>query len=202
MIQGGYIRLGHLRGAPVLLHITTPLGAWMFSGFNFVPAAWLGFALLVFFHELGHALMVWRAGGWVQQVEILPMGGRCVWRGNVTPLGRACIAFAGVWMQILLFIATKVFLSFFGQGLSASTHQLISVFTAANLVMMAINLLPVEPLDGAEAWKLFPLLVKGAWRGARRKRLEAEIVHLQSELGSLEGKQQQPPAEKQRTYLN
>lgn len=201
MVRGGYIQLGHWRGAPILLHITTPLGAWVVSGFNFAPMAWLGFFVLVLLHELGHALMVRKAGAWVQRLEILPIGGRCAWSGNVSPLARSCIAFAGVWMQLLLYIAVRVFLSYFGQKLPASVDPLITVLTSINLLMIAINLLPVEPLDGAEAWKVFPLLFKKGWRGIRQKQLEAKVAHLQGELDALEGKQQSS-AERKRTYLN
>jgi hypothetical protein len=41
---------------------------------------------------------------------------------------------------------------------------LAQVFTTTNLWIIGFNLLPIEPLDGARAWPLFPLL----WRRLRR----------------------------------
>jgi stage IV sporulation protein FB len=202
MVRGWYIQLGHLRGVPILFHIATPLGAWVFTHRSFEPMAWLGFFVLVLFHEMGHALMARKAGAWVERVEILPMGGTCVWVGNVTPLARACIAFAGIWMQLLILcIAAPMTLAWFDSKLPGFTKPLIKVLTGTNLVMIAINLLPVAPFDGAEAWKLFPLLVQKIRRGTRKKQLEAKLSHLQAELDAMD-KQQEPSEEKKRTYLN
>jgi Zn-dependent protease len=172
----------------------------MFSGFDFVPAVWIGLVLLVLLHEAGHALMVKKAGGLVQQIEVLPFGGRCTWYGNVTPLERACIAFAGIWMQLLLLVAANLFLAFFGRSLSVPAHQFFTVFTSINLLLIAFNLLPVAPFDGEEAWRLFPLVAKKVWRGGRSKALDVKAKRLQAKLDALEGKPETAASKK--TYLN
>ena len=56
----GWWTIGHFRGAPIRLHWTLPLGAFAMGRFAFVPAFWVGFALLILIHELGHALLVVR----------------------------------------------------------------------------------------------------------------------------------------------
>jgi hypothetical protein len=185
MVAGWYIRLGQLRGVPILMHILTPVGALLFSQGQFEPTVWLGFTLLVLLHEVGHALVVKKVGGQVQQLELHPMGGSCVWYGNVSHVGRACIAFGGIWMQLLLYIAAECALAFLDTELSGATEKFVKVFTRTNLVLIALNLLPFPPFDGAEAWKLFPLLVEKHRKGARRKQLEAEALRLQTELDQL-----------------
>ncbi|HVV86735.1 MAG TPA: hypothetical protein VHE35_26940 [Kofleriaceae bacterium] len=49
-------------------------------------------------------------------------------------------------------------------------QQLVGALTVGNVWLMAINLLPIPPLDGAEAWPLFPLLWRHVRDGRRRRR--------------------------------
>jgi hypothetical protein len=55
-----------------------------------------------------------------------------------------------------------------GRPTTYSGAELVSVLTTTNLWLIGINLLPVPPLDGAEAW---PLLkhARDAWRARRRR---------------------------------
>lgn len=41
----GYLTL-RTRGAPLRVHWTTPIGAYVLTGADYVPGAWLGFFLL------------------------------------------------------------------------------------------------------------------------------------------------------------
>ena len=58
MFETGYLQVAKLGGAPVRIHWSVAVGAVMFVGLRFAPAAWLAFALLVLVHELGHAAAV------------------------------------------------------------------------------------------------------------------------------------------------
>ncbi len=154
-IEQGHLRLGTLRGVPVRVHWTTPVGALFFTGFRFEPGAWLGFFLLVLIHEMGHAALVMRYRLHVLSVDIHGYGGVCRWAGQATGKQRAVIAWGGVLAQGLLFGATWAVLTFVRVPRSELLAEIAYVFTSTNLYLAAINLLPFPPLDGANAWTLF-----------------------------------------------
>jgi hypothetical protein len=164
-VRGGYLTLGRWRGAPVRVHWTLPLGALVFAQGRFLPGFWLGFFLLVLIHELGHAVLVRRFRQRVVSIDIHALGGMCRWSGEPTAIQRACIAWGGVLAQAVALAAAHAAIIFAGRPDSAFAAQLASAFTATNVWLIAINLIPVAPLDGAEAWKLPGLL--GGRRRAR-----------------------------------
>jgi Zn-dependent protease len=173
-VEQGYLVLGRWGGAPVRAHFTLPLGAFVFGGAEVVPGFWLGFFLIVLIHEVGHALVVLRSRCRVVSIDLHGLGGACRWQGGPSAIDRARIAWGGVWAQCLALLAAIGALSLFGEPASAFTGQLAHAFTAGNVWLMLLNLIPVPPLDGAEAWKLFPLLRRQRQaRGQRRARAEA-----------------------------
>jgi stage IV sporulation protein FB len=150
--RDGFLVLGHVWRAPIRVHWTTPLVAFALTGLSFVPGAWLGFLVLVLVHEIGHATAARAFGAQVVSVNAHGLGGTCEWYGDVTSKQRAIIAWGGVLAQAALYIGAR-FASivvpswgFFG--------QLMYTLTATNLILIVINLLPIRPLDGAEAWKI------------------------------------------------
>jgi Zn-dependent protease len=159
-VGGGYLTLGRWRGAPVRAHWTLPVGALVFGQGRFVPGFWLGFFLLVLIHELGHAVIVRAHRHRVLSIDIHALGGVCRWSGDPTAIARARIAWGGVLGQGVTLFAAYVALALAGPPESAFAAQLARAFTATNIWLIAINLLPVPPLDGAEAWKLPGLLAR------------------------------------------
>lgn len=155
MFERGTLRIASYRGAPVLLHWSLALGLLAFGGIRFVPGFWLGFTLLILIHELGHAYLVRRMGYGVQAVVVHGFGGFCSWNGHATRLEHAVIAWGGVLGQAILLALTYAYISVFGEPTSVFGWQVRDAWIRANLWIMALNLLPVAPLDGAEAWQLF-----------------------------------------------
>lgn len=171
MFESGFLTLGRFRGIPVRVHWTTPLGALLFTGFSFAPVAWLAFFLLVLVHELGHAAMVRRYRHRVLSVEVTGFGGLCRWAGNATPYERGAIAWGGVLAQMALLVATLGYVMLAGAPRTFVGADLYEVFVGTNLRLALLNLLPMPPLDGAEAW---PFL-RPAW-----SRLKARFTALRS----------------------
>jgi Zn-dependent protease len=157
MGQGGYFTLGHWRGLPIRLHWTTPLGAFIFTRFEFVPIIWFGFALIVLVHEYGHALMVRRCGATVLSIDMDGLGGSCSWAGEVSHLQRALIAWGGVLAQLVLFIGVKTVDTTAGWPVTLGGVQLLSMLTSTNLRIAAFNLIPFPPFDGWQAWRVILL---------------------------------------------
>lgn len=151
--RDGFLVLGHLGRAPIRVHWSTPLVAFVLTGFSIVPGAWLGFLVLVLVHEIGHALAARSVGAQVLSVNAHGFGGTCEWYGDVTWRQRALVAWGGVAAQMVLYFAARFAAiviptwGFFG--------DFLYTLTVTNLILIVVNLLPIRPLDGAEAWKLF-----------------------------------------------
>ncbi len=162
MFRTGLWTLGRWRGVPIRLHWSIPIGALVFGRFRFVPGFWLGFVALILLHELGHTALARRRRLRIDEVQVHGLGGVCVHERG-TPYDNAVVAWGGVLAQALALIPallaarTLVLQSAFAQ-------QLVGVFTDTNLFLMGLNLIPLEPFDGAKAWQLPRLW----WRRRRR----------------------------------
>lgn len=173
----GGVTIGRIFGAPIRVF---PLGivlvALMLGGLRFAPGVWIGLLLLVLVHELGHALMVRYFRKKVVDIEVNGLGGLCRWSGEATPTQRASIAWGGVLAQALLYGATSLTLHFVGPPTGVYARELVQVFTVSNLWIGLVNLIPIPPLDGAEAWRL-PMLLQRRYQGyLRRTAVIAEVV--------------------------
>ncbi len=145
-------QVAKFRGVPIHVHANTLLGLFMLSGFRFDPIWWCCALAIILLHELGHALVVKWVGGKPTEVMIHGFGGYCAWVGEVSPVGRAAIACGGVAAQLVLL---GVALSLHALGLIPQDPVSAEVFgalTYSNAWLIGLNLLPIAPLDGAEAW--------------------------------------------------
>jgi hypothetical protein len=151
----GYLSLGRWRGAVIRLHWSILLGAVVFGGFRFDPVFLVGYVGLVLLHEIGHALVVWRYGHSVTIIEATGFGGTCHWSGNATPFEESAIAWGGVLAQAALLAGAYAWAAWGSPPASAAEWTLIHLATSTNLWLIAVNLMPVPPLDGAKAWQIF-----------------------------------------------
>jgi stage IV sporulation protein FB len=157
MMSRGWWTIARFRGAPIRLHWTLPLAAFALGRFAFLPAFWLAFALLIFIHELGHALMVVRYGLGLSEIAVHGLGGYCRHDRSGSRFQEAAVAWGGVLAQLLALFVTCAVRLVLGEPRSPHLALFVSVLTTTNLWIMAFNLLPIEPLDGAKAWPLFRL---------------------------------------------
>jgi membrane-associated protease RseP (regulator of RpoE activity) len=164
MFTSGFWRAGTLKGIPIRFHWSVLLGAAIFSGLRFAPAFWVAFPVLVLVHELGHAWVIRRLGHRTLAIDVTGFGGLCHWDARyASRLHHALVAWGGVVAQFLLFLAASAYLALTGGPHFTWEAQVLYVFTTTNLLLIALNLLPFAPLDGARAWMLFSEL-----RHARR----------------------------------
>lgn len=177
MFSKGSLTIGRFRGAPIRVHWSTPIGLFVFAGFRFAPGAWIGFVLLVLLHELGHAAVVAACRHRVIAAEVYALGGLCHWDGRATPLQRALIAWGGVLAQLLAGVAVLVAVALFGRPGQPFAADLVDTFLRTNLWLCLLNLVPLPPLDGAEAWRIVPILAQ-----RRRQRREAARLRKRPEL--------------------
>ncbi|MDB5216952.1 MAG: hypothetical protein JWO86_4879 [Myxococcaceae bacterium] len=177
--RGGYLETGSVWNAPIRFHWSIPIGAFVLGRFRFVPWYWAAFLMLVIVHELGHAIMVRLARARVIAVEAHGGGGFCHWEGHVSELWRALISWGGVLAQLAAFVVAVVVIHVLGPPQSQMAAGLEKAFTDGNMWMAAMNLIPIPGLDGAEAWKIIPVL-RRMWRRRReastaRARLEKRM---------------------------
>jgi Zn-dependent protease len=158
----GAVEVGRLAGVPIRVHWSALLGAFAFTGFAFSPPRWACYFGLVVAHELGHALVVKACKAQALAIEVTGYGGQCAWRGDVSKVGRSCIAWGGVWAQVIVLCGALVFEEFADVGNSINAREALWALTASNAWLIAVNLLPIKPLDGSEAWALPFLLGKKA----------------------------------------
>jgi len=181
MFQTGFLTLGRIRGAPIRFHWSVLVGVLFLTGFRFAPAAWLGIVALIVVHELGHAALVLRYGLRVMSIDVHGFGGECRWAGEATPWQRAVIAWGGVLAQLVLLAGTFGFIYAIGAPVTGFGREIAAVFTETNLMLMAINLLPVPPLDGSNAWSIVRL-----WRSRRASASRGRRAEAKKELRRIE----------------
>lgn len=170
MFDTGYLTVARWRGTPIRVHWSTPIGMLVFGRFALVPGFWLGYLLLVGLHEMGHAYLSHRVGLRAHSIEIHALGGQCRYGGySVSPWQRAVVAWGGVLAQAILLAIALVAVLVVPVPPSAFSAELLSALTWTNVWLMMLNLMPIPPLDGAEAWKL-PRL----WRERRGRRAARE----------------------------
>jgi Zn-dependent protease len=173
----------------VVIHWTVLALAVIVSRFSFRPGAWLAIFAIILIHELGHATAVLKARAAVVAIRMDATGGCCEWMGGVTRAQRLAIVWGGVLAQLLLWVITLGAFMYLGPPTSAFSGDFIGALLEWNLIMVALNLLPVKPLDGYEAWRLIRMTWQD-WRRQRRKarkqRLTAETLKKIQELERLE----------------
>jgi Zn-dependent protease len=150
--DGGYLQIATVRGIPIRLHWTLPVGMLVLGGFS--PAIWLAFLVLILGHEAGHALLARRYGFRVENIDVTGFGGLCRWTGSATEHQRSVIAWGGVAAQAVLLVATLAVVLVAGWPTSWAGSAFVHVFTRTNAILMVLNLLPFAPFDGAQAWLL------------------------------------------------
>ncbi|MBI3182145.1 MAG: hypothetical protein HYZ28_08365 [Myxococcales bacterium] len=174
LFERGRVRVGRVAGVAVRVHWTAPVGALVFCGFRFDPLLWFCFFGLVLLHEVGHALVVKACRAKAVAIDLTGFGGLCHWRGEVSAAGRAAIAWGGVWAQLALLAFIEAWLWISAPRLGYLGREVVAFFTYSNAWMILLNLVPIAPLDGAEAWRLPVLLgraVRSRLPGARARPL-------------------------------
>jgi hypothetical protein len=153
--EAGYLQLLRVRGVALRAHWSVPVVAIFLGNLRFEPLLWLCFLAIVVVHELGHAALVRALDLEVVSIDLTGVGGECRWRGSADRLERAWIAWGGVLAQLGLLVLALVARLVLGAPETRAGLTLLHAFTETNLWIMAFNLLPIAPLDGARAWSLF-----------------------------------------------
>lgn len=166
-MKNGYWNLGTWKNIPFYLHWSVFLWLPMYWS-SYHDLAWAELSLVAFLallvaHEVGHAVAAMSRSLRVYAIELHALRGLCWHEPAYREADEVLVAWGGVLGQfcvLLLALAAQYLLAVFAPGLLYPLAPLFHVFIKANLVIAAINLLPVEPLDGHRAWRIIPLLMQ------------------------------------------
>ncbi|MEJ2693572.1 MAG: hypothetical protein P8166_11070 [Candidatus Thiodiazotropha sp.] len=174
-----YTKVKFLRvyGAPVYLHWSALLvmGGLLGISFNSPILAVISICSyfgIIMLHETGHAFVANKIGCNVRGVYLGFLHGMCECEAPYNQKHRSLIAWGGVAAQLVVAIPLIVgsqtlrINEIYGLGPVVAFLGYISAFIAL------VNLAPSRELDGFEAWKLFPVLVKDymARKNSKRKK--------------------------------
>jgi len=173
----GFWQLGRWKDVPVALHWSALLPfAWCLLGRQDLRATLssvLAFLVLLAVHELGHAVAARSRGIEVIGIRLYLLHGVCEHEAPEREEDDILIAWGGVLAQLCLLAAALLVLhaaSALLPGSAPVLQPVLFVFIHANIVIAAINLFPMAPLDGHRAWRVVPLL----WRAAKLRLLVRE----------------------------
>ena len=160
----GTLRAATLRGAPVFIHWSFPLGGLVISAFGgFRPLqilyCILAYSTLIAIHELGHLVAAWSLGLKVFAVDISGIGGVCRIQQPRNIRERAIVYSAGLIAQLILLLATLLFFRFHDPSHSDLANCVAFTFVPVNGLIFALNLIPAKSRsgfanDGMILWQL------------------------------------------------
>jgi Zn-dependent protease len=134
----------------------TILGLWCYLGVFLI-------------HEGGHALVAQRRGCGVISIELYPIFGITKFERPWSLLDHSLIAWGGVMAQAIFFVPLLAWVALFGYSKLEWFNMIIAILGFYSLAVAIFNLLPIRPLDGATAWRLFPELLAERRRKVNRK---------------------------------
>lgn len=155
LFSSGFWKVGRLAGAPVRVHWTTPIGLFILTRFSVNPLVWAALAAVIVVHELGHAFLARRYHMKVLSIDVTGVGGVCRLEGNPSRREASIVAWGGVLAQVGLLVAALVVKSILHVVAFGVLDGVFDTLIHTNLLVAALNLLPIHPLDGAQAWRLF-----------------------------------------------
>lgn len=80
--------------------------------------------------------------------------------------------------------------------------KLVEMFIRPNLALAAFNLIPIQPLDGAEAWNFFPLFARHLRSLMRRTSSKQKGRFQQRQQDKLHSKSFRHPIPKEKRWLH
>jgi stage IV sporulation protein FB len=181
-------------GMPLRIHASVLFVAFTLRAYVTAPLAWATWLVMIAMHELGHGILVRRAGGRVNELIVHGLGGECGYEGVRSEESVERIAWGGVLGQLAL-LATTALLVAMGVAVPPEVR---AVAIHLNAWLIVVNLVPIEPLDGAKAWALLGRW----WRRARQRRVERARQAERDETRAIQRESEQARVEKKTAALH
>lgn len=164
MFTAGYVHFGEYRGVPIRWHwslavmlVLVGLDIGPAGDYSLHPLCSLFTLALVLVHEAGHHALIVREGLTPIGIDLQAFGGETRWRGQATPRQEVAIAWAGVVAQVIAFAVVGLAFGIYdlagGEVTARWAQDLRFVYLDMNLLIIAVNLMPLPTFDGDVAWK-------------------------------------------------
>lgn len=168
----GRLQVATVRGVPVYVHWSLPLGGLIVAAIGGVGVAGaascsLAFAALIALHEFGHFAAARALGLKVFAVDIAGFSGACSVQVPRSARHTFLVYSAGLAAQVVVLLLTVAAVALLDPPRSQVGRGIVGTFTFANLYLIAVNLIPFKtrggmPTDGKVLWGLcLHLFVKG-----------------------------------------
>ncbi len=158
-------KIGRLWGIDIYMHVTFLLIiGWVAFSYWFEFHSWSAVAQGVIFilalfacvvlHEYGHALTARRFGVRTRDITLYPIGGVArLERIPEKPSEELWVALAGPAVNVVLAALIAVYMGLSGLGpsllsVSVTSGSFLARLLAANVLLVAFNLIPAFPMDG------------------------------------------------------
>jgi len=135
----------------------------------------LSFIFLVLLHDAGHAFFVKKKGHLLNHIELKGTHGLCSWsylHNDQLEFDNIVISWGGVLFQLVIALSL-IICDQIGLFPNQTPYFIfINIFGYSSILLACINLIPISPLDGATAWKVFryiPLRRKVSSKDVRRR---------------------------------
>lgn len=171
VVSSWSFKVATVQGAPLRIHWSLPVGGLMLSilsGFSLTDWLYycLAFLALISIHELGHFAAARLLGLKVFSVDISGLGGQCNVQAPRGIRDTLLVFSAGLLAQCALFLLTLLYIAFFGWPTSAFGKCVAFTFTAYNVFLFVLNLIPGRTFsglstDGNIIWKVILHATKG-----------------------------------------
>lgn len=150
-----------IKGVPVSIHWTVWLIVLLIL-FNVIhhPVesllalfAYLGVLLI---HETGHLIAAQKMRCEVFAIRIYPIFGITSYETPWSKFDHCVIAWGGVLAQAVVALPIVAGVALFGYTRFGAINAVLALLGFFSLLVAAINLLPIAPLDGSIAWAIIP----------------------------------------------
>lgn len=138
--------------------------------------AFLSLLALCLAHEFGHAALVRYCGLEVERIELYFLQGSCVYSEGEHDIEQVLIACGGVLVQVALLVGFLILYQgalLLPRPAFVFLEPIFAVLIAWNAVSLFVNLLPMEGMDGAIAWRIMRAIADGTCGGYLRARRRA-----------------------------
>jgi ATP-dependent Clp protease adapter protein ClpS len=190
-------KLATIRGVPFFIHGSFPIGglavaALAKAGVAGSIAYCLAFAVLIAVHELGHFVAARALDLRVFRIDISGLGGRCLTQLPRSVKQTFVVYSAGIAAQALLFVLTQCAVAVLGAPQSPAGRSVFITFTAVNLMIAVVNLVPGKvreglSTDGAILWELFLHVFRGRPHPLAKQHAVSPVFSPESTLLSIDG---------------
>lgn len=161
------IEIMRIRDVPVNAHWTVLLiGALILLGALERPKEtivfWVCYFGVLLIHETGHLIASHRKGCEVLSIKLYPIYGVTYFEEPRSRRDLSEIAWGGVLAQAVIAVPIFVWVAIFGFTRYDVVNIAFGMLGFFSLFVAAFNLIPIEPLDGKNAWYLFYIIYDNA----------------------------------------